>query len=97
MAGYSPTPAEEMDSVSFSGYESPYGPPMNPHDVEKLARALTFIVSDAQIAMATKNLIEEESGGYFPRIVYRAIVHAAKAARDGLENSSTKEEAHDGS
>jgi hypothetical protein len=98
MAGYEATPAEEMDSVTYSGYDAPYGPPMNPHDNEKLARAMTFLINDAQTVMAVKHVIEEESGGYLPRIVFRTLVHTAKAARDGIEiNKQVKEEAHDGS
>lgn len=99
MAGYEATPAEEMDTVTFSGYDAPYGPPMNPHDTEKLARAMTFLINDAQTVMAVKHVIEEESGGYLPRIVFRTLVHTAKAARDGIENNKkgNKEAANDGS
>lgn len=97
MAGYESTPAEEMDTVTFSGYESPFGPPMNPHDTEKLVRAMTFLINDAQSTMAVKHRIEEDSGGYFPRIAFRALVHVAKAARDGIEQKQNPpEEEQDG-
>ena len=87
MAGYEPTPAEEMDTVEFGGYDRAYGPAMDNRDVEKLARAITFLVNDAQTAMFVKNTVEKESGGYFPRIVCRALVHTAKAARDGINSN----------
>jgi hypothetical protein len=95
MAGYEPTPAEEMDMVDFgtSGYGGQYGPEMHQGDLEKLARALTFLVKDAQTAMYLKGVIEKESGGYFPRIVSRSIIHAARAARDGIPE---EEKSHDG-
>jgi hypothetical protein len=98
MAGYEPTPAEEMDMVEFgSGYDRTYGPAMDSRDFEKLARAITFMVEDAQTAMFVKNTIEKESGGYIPRIVYRALVHTAKAARDGINRNNPQEEEHDDS
>jgi hypothetical protein len=97
MAGYQPTPAEEMDTVTFSGYEAPFGPPMSPHDNEKLARALTFLIQDAQSAMRVKHTIEEEAGGYMPRIVHRAILHIAVAVRTGLEQKDQPQEEPDGS
>jgi hypothetical protein len=65
MAGYEPTPAEEMDTVSFTGYGGTNGPPVDQRDIEKLARAMTFLTHDAQSAMAVKHRIEEEAGGYY--------------------------------
>lgn len=98
MAGYEATPAEEMDGMTVTG-ESAFGPPMAFADVEKLSRAMVFLTKEARLAVQVRDEIEKDAGGYVPRIVCRALLHTARAARDGAiqreEESSDDSRADD--
>src|SRR5262245_17124412 len=91
MAGYEATPVEEMDGLSNEGA---YGPAMslNADDTLKLSKAMIFLINDAALATGVRDTIIKEAGGYFPRIVHRALLHTAVAARDGSQQPTTQEE-----
>jgi hypothetical protein len=95
MAGYEATPAEEMDGITQEGT---YGPPMSakPEDLERLNRAVLFLVNDGGLAQFVIDSIISDATGYMPRIVYRALLHTARAARDGVEQEQREQES-DGS
>jgi hypothetical protein len=90
MAGYEATPAEEMDYSGGSSYGGKYGVGTPPEDAEKLIRAMSYLL-DGQTGLVgqVRQLIEKDAGGYFPRIVSRALLHSARALRDSREPTAS--------
>lgn len=88
LAGYKPTPAEEMTSVQ-PDQGPPFGPAASRELDDSLRRALGILVGTSADTIVY-DAIEHDAGGYIPRVAARAVVHAAAEYR---KNNSPQEEA----
>lgn len=80
LAGYKPTPAEEMTSVEPEQQGPPFGPAASPQLEESLVKAMDVLLGEHDPTMV-HGKIKEDAGGYLPRIAARALVHAAAEYR----------------
>lgn len=92
LAGYSATPAEEMADQAAA--VPTFGEAISTADGERARAALAFLLTDDEadpntgltLALEVSEKIRKDAGGYWPRIVGRALMHAAaalKASRGG--------------
>jgi len=84
MAGYNPTPAEEMVSDEEAPYGQPkYGPPYDASldNLQKLQRALAFLTGSSEGADELREQLTQDAG-YMPRVVGRALLLTARYVRD---------------
>jgi hypothetical protein len=87
LAGYSTTPSEEMpkgtdDAPSSAGLA--FGDALPDEHKQRVGQAIYALINDPATeaepdAAAVAALIVQDAGGYFPRIVARAILHLEKA------------------
>jgi hypothetical protein len=92
LAGYSGTPAEEMD-LTPERQEPKYGPAISKDAAESLAGALVFLTNNAADAKTIYDQIEQDSG-YVPSIVARGIIRTARLVRDN-ERAAEERAAHE--
>lgn len=90
LAGYNPTPAEEMghtpgaDTEPAAAAGPPFGPAIADESVVKLRRAIALLAGTDPQHQTVGDVIaalEKDAGGYLPRIVGRALMHIAAATR----------------
>lgn len=85
LAGYNPTPAEEMGhSPGDEPAAPPFGDALPDEHKQRVGEAIYALINDPSTdvepdAAAVAALIIRDAGGYFPRIVARALLHVEKA------------------
>jgi hypothetical protein len=85
LAGYNPTPAEEMGhSPGDEPAAPPFGDALPKEHEQRVGQAIHALIYDPAKdgepdVAAVAALIAQDAGGYFPRIVARALLHLEKA------------------
>jgi hypothetical protein len=82
IAGYNPTPAEEMPPEQAAAAGLPYGPEADENTAKQAGPALTQLLGDAQAAKAAWGDVKRACGGYMPQAVAVAIRVLANPTHD---------------
>jgi hypothetical protein len=100
LAGYSPTPAEEMGEEPKKA-EKPWGPPASRALVAKAATAVRYLLTDdfgpegaaagEERGRAAIEEIRKDAGGYLPAGALRALVRIASSLRGEREGGGEEE------
>lgn len=90
IAGYNPTPAEEMPGAEPAG--PPYGPELPQEHRQRVGQALCSLLEIPgeplpDVQPLVKQLIDD-AGGYLPAIVGKALLRVDKALMERMENRS---------
>jgi len=85
IAGYNPTPAEEMPTGGATSTGPPYGKPAEDAQVASARNAIAYLADtepDSNFVGLLLNQIEQAAGGYMPHFPLAQIARVARAVRN---------------